>query len=100
MTYRLYVVLGFFLFFTGFWGVFFNRRHIFIMLMSIELMLLAINFLFIVNAYILDDAFGSVARICVLSVAACESALGFGLIVLYARTYPAFGVDALRNLRS
>ena len=68
-----YLTVASILFILGIWGIFLNRKNIVIMLMSIELMLLAVNLNFIIFSVYLDDILGQVFSIFILTVAAAES---------------------------
>ena len=74
-----------FLFFIGLFGVFITKKNILIILMSIELLLLGINLNFILFAEILDDIFGFVFGLFVLTVAAAEAAIGLAILINYYR---------------
>jgi NADH-quinone oxidoreductase subunit K len=80
-----YTVFSFLLFLVGMLGIFVTRKNLIIILMSIELMLLAINVNFIVYSVYLDDLAGQVFALFVLTVAAAESAIGLALLVAYYR---------------
>lgn len=69
-----YLTVPIIMFIIGLSGIFLNRKNILIMLMSIELMLLAINFNFVVFSVYLDDLIGQMFALLVLTVAAAESA--------------------------
>ena len=69
------------LFLLGILGIFFNRRSIILMLLSIELILLAVNFNFLVFASFLDDLLGQLFALFVLTVAAAESSIGLAILV-------------------
>ena len=71
-----YLMVAMILFLIGLSGIFLNRKNILLLLMSIELMLLAINFNFIVFSVFLDDVLGQLFALLVLTVAAAESAIG------------------------
>ncbi len=71
------------LFLVGLCGILLHRRNILILLMSIELMLLAVNLSFILNSVQLDDLRGQVMALYVLTVAAAESAIGLALLVAF-----------------
>ena len=71
------------LFFLGLAGIMLNRHNIIIVLMSIELMLLAVNLNFIVFSVYLDDLMGQVFALFILTVAAAESAIGLAILVIY-----------------
>lgn len=80
-----YTLFSFVLFLVGMLGIFITRKNIIIILMSIELMLLAINVNFICYSVYLDDLVGQVFALFVLTVAAAESAVGLALLVAYYR---------------
>ena len=67
--------------------------------MSIELMLLAISFLFIVNSVIIDDLIGQIFAIMIITVAAAESAIGLAVLVAYYRVRGTIVVRSLNLLR-
>ena len=73
------------LFFLGVFGIIFQRRNILIILMCIELILLSVNFNFIVFSVYLDDFFGQLFSLFILTVAASESAIGLAILILYFR---------------
>ena len=80
-----YLILSTILFFIGLFGIVLNRRNILIVLMSIELMLLAINLNFAIFSNSIDDIIGQVFALLVLTVAAAESAIGLAILVIYYR---------------
>lgn len=80
-----YLTIAMILFLLGVCGIFLNRKNIIIMLMSIELMLLAVNFNFIIFSVYLDDLIGQMFALFVLTVAAAESAIGLAILVVYYR---------------
>ena len=75
------------LFFIALHGIFVGRKNIIIVLMSIELMLISIMLTFIFFSLYLDDLFGQVTALFVLTIGASESAIGLSLIVAYYRSY-------------
>nr|YP_009370833.1 NADH dehydrogenase subunit 4L [Pharyngomonas kirbyi]ARO47999.1 NADH dehydrogenase subunit 4L [Pharyngomonas kirbyi] len=78
------------LFFIAIHGVFLSRKNIIIVLMSIELMLISIMLIFIFFSLYLDDFFGQVSTLFILSIGASESAVGLSLIVSYYKSYNYF----------
>nr|QGX43503.1 NADH dehydrogenase subunit 4L [Thoosa mismalolli] len=94
-----YVAIGVVLFVIGGLGVVFNRSNIIIMLMSIELMLLAISFLFLINSVVADDLIGQIFAIMIVTVAAAESAIGLAVLVAYYRARGTIIVRSLNLLR-
>jgi len=100
MPISLFKILGvsFTLFFVGIWGLFLNRKNIIIMLMSLELMLLAVNVNFILCSVYLDDFIGQIFALLVLTVAAAESAIGLAILVVYSRVRGTIAVESIRML--
>ena len=95
-----HVVIGAAIFILGSLGVVFNRSNIIIMLMSsLELMLLAISFLFLIDSVVSDDLAGQVFAIMVITVAAAESAIGLAVLVAYYRVRGTVAVRSLNLLR-
>ena len=75
----------FYLFLVGLFGIFFVRRNMLIVLMSIELLLLSVNLNFIFFACLNDDMVGLLFSFFILTVAAAESAIGLSLLVVFFR---------------
>jgi NADH:ubiquinone oxidoreductase subunit K len=93
--------LGFsyYLFLIGVWGIFLNRKNILLLLMAIELMLLAINYNFVVTSILIDDLTGQIFALFVLTVAAAESAIGLALLMIYYRVRGSISIDFIRLLK-
>lgn len=94
-----YLTVFLFLFLFGVWGIFLNRKNILIMLMSIELMLLAINLSFLLFSVSLDDLIPQIFALWVLTVAAAESAIGLALLVVYYRVRGTISVEFIQLLK-
>ena len=87
------------LFLVGVWGIFLNRKNIIVMLMSIELMLLAVNFNFLIFSVYVDDLLGQVFSLFILTVAAAESAIGLALLVIYYRARGTVAVEFINLMK-
>jgi NADH-quinone oxidoreductase subunit K len=87
------------LFLLGIWGIVLNRKNIIIMLMSIELMLLSINFALIAYGAQMDDLTGQILALFVITVAAAESAIGLAILVAYYRVRGTIGVEFVRLMK-
>ena len=83
------------LFFLGLLGIMLNKRNIIIILMSIELMLLAVNINFIIYSVYLDDLMGQVFALFILTVAAAESAIGLAILVVYYRVRGTIAIESI-----
>lgn len=94
-----YLTFSMILFLVGIWGIFLNRKNILIMLMSIELMLLAVNLNFLVFSVQLDDMMGQIFALFVLTVAAAESAIGLAILVITFRVRGTISVEFLHSLK-
>lgn len=89
--------LTIFLFFTGMIGVALNRKNIIITMMSIELMLLAVNLNFLIFSQQFDDVVGQIFVLFILTIAASESAIGLAILSLYNSTKNTITFDVLKN---
>jgi NADH-quinone oxidoreductase subunit K len=94
-----YITLPLLIFFSGLAGIFLNRRNIIIMIMSVELMLLAVNFDFILFSIYLGDRLGQVFSLFILTVAAAESAIGLAILVAFYRSRGTLSVESLSLLK-
>ena len=99
ITLSHYLVLGAILFSISIAGIFLNRKNIIIILMSIELMLLAVNINFVAFSYYLGDLSGQIFVFFILTVAAAESAIGLAILVVLFRNLKTINVDDLGGLR-
>ena len=88
-----YLTVGAILFTLGVFGIFLNRKNIIIILMSIELMLLAVNINFVAFSAHLNDLVGQVFAMFVLTVAAAEIAIGLAILVVYYRNRGSIEVE-------
>lgn len=87
------------LFLIGVLGLVLNRKNILITLISIELMLLAINLNFVIFSIYLDDITGYVFVLFVLTIAATESAIGLALLTVYYRVKNTIKMDTIKNIK-
>ena len=94
-----YLAVSMILFLLGIWGIFLNRKNIIIMLMSIELMLLAVNLNFLFFSIYLDDLLGQLFALLILTVAAAESAIGLALLVVYYRIRGTIAVEFINLMK-
>ena len=86
-----------FIFSVGTFGLVLNRKNILLAIMSIELLLLAVNFNFMVFSVYLDDLYGSVFIILALTIAASESALGLAILSLYFKEKHSIELKAIKT---
>jgi NADH-quinone oxidoreductase subunit K len=94
-----YLVLAAILFSIGIAGIVINRKNVIILLMSIELMLLAVNLNFIAFSHYLDDLAGQVFVFFILTVAAAEAAIGLAILVVLFRNRGSINVADISELK-
>lgn len=94
-----YLVLAAILFSLGVAGIFLNRKNAITLLMSIELILLAVNFNFIAFSHYLSDIQGQVFVFFILTVAAAESAIGLAIVVVLFRNTNTINVGDLDSMK-
>jgi NADH-quinone oxidoreductase subunit K len=88
------------LFFIGVLGLVLNRKNILITIMSLELMLLAVNLNFIVFSIYLDDVIGQIFVLFILTIAATESAIGLALLTVYYKLKNTIQLDQIKTFKS
>ena len=94
-----YLVVAAILFTLGIFGIFLNRKNVIIILMSIELILLAVNINFVAFSVFLGDLVGQVFAMLVLTVAAAEAAIGLAIIVVYFRNRGSIEVEDINLMK-
>jgi NADH-quinone oxidoreductase subunit K len=87
------------LFTLGTLGIFLNRKNVIIILMSIELMLLAVNINLVAFSIYLNDIVGQVFALLVLTVAAAEAAIGLAVLVVYFRNRGSIAVEDINLMK-
>lgn len=94
-----YLTLAAILFTLGVFGIFLNRKNIIIILMSIELMLLAVNINLVAFSAYLGDIVGQIFALLVLTVAAGEAAIGLAILVVYFRNRGSIEVENVSQMK-
>ena len=94
-----YLTLGAIIFTIGLVGIFLSRKNIIIILMSIELMLLAININFVIFSVYLDDMTGQIFALFILTIAAAESAIGLAILVVYYRIKGIISINFINSIK-
>ncbi len=94
-----YLVVAAILFTLGVLGIIINRRNIIVILMSVELILLAVNINFVAFSVHLGDMVGQIFAMFVLTVAAAEAAIGLAILVIYFRNRGTISVDDAAVMR-
>ena len=94
-----YLTVAAILFTIGVFGIFLNRKNIIIMLMSVELILLAVNINLVSFSVFLHDLVGQVFALFVLTVAAAEAAIGLAILVVYFRNRGSIAVEDVNLMK-
>jgi NADH-quinone oxidoreductase subunit K len=94
-----FLILGAILFSLAVAGIFLNRKSAILLLMSIELMLLAVNINFVAFSYFLGDLVGQVFALFNLTVAAAEAAIGLAIVVVYFRNRGSIAVEDINMMK-
>jgi NADH-quinone oxidoreductase subunit K len=94
-----YLTVAAILFTIGVLGIFLNRKNIIIILMSVELILLAVNINFVAFSSYLGDLVGQVFALFVLTVAAAEAAIGLAILVAYFRNRGTIAVEDVNLMK-
>ena len=94
-----YLAVAAILFTIGVFGIFVNRKNIIVILMSVELILLAVNLNFVAFSAFLGDLVGQVFALFVLTVAAAEAAIGLAILVVYFRNRGTIAVEDVNMMK-
>jgi NADH-quinone oxidoreductase subunit K len=94
-----YLTVAAILFTIGVLGIFLNRKNIIVILMSVELILLAVNLNFVAFSAFLGDLVGQVFALFVLTVAAAEAAIGLAILVVYFRNRGTIAVENVNVMK-
>lgn len=94
-----YLAIAALLFTIGVFGIFLNRKNLIVILMSIELMLLAVNINFVAFSSFMGDLTGQVFSMFILTVAAAEASIGLAILVVFFRNRGTIAVKDLSNLK-
>ena len=98
-TIEHYLILSALLFTIGVCGIFLNRKNIIIILMSVELMLLAVNINFVSFSTFLQDITGQIFALFILTVAAAEAAIGLAILIVFFRNNGDIEIDNVNRMK-
>ena len=99
IDYYKFLILSSIIFTIGVLGIFLNRKSVIIILMSIELLLLAVNINLVTFSSFYNDITGQVFTMFVLTVAAAEAAIGLAILVVYFRNRGSIKVDSVDQMK-
>ena len=94
-----FLFLGAILFTIGILGIFLNKKNVIIILMSIELILLAVNINFIAFSSYSGDLSGQIFAMLTLTVAAAEASIGLAILVVFFRNLGSISVEKINSLK-
>ncbi len=94
-----YLTVGAILFTIGIFGIFLNRKNLIVIMMSIELMLLAVNVNMVAFSAFLNDLVGQIFTMLVLTVAAAEAAIGLAIVVVFYRNRRSIEVEDINTMK-
>ena len=94
-----YLFLGAILFTIGVLGIFLNKKNVIVILMSIELVLLAVNINFVAFSSFSNDIAGQIFAMLILTVAAAEAAIGLAILVVFFRNLGSISVENINKLK-
>lgn len=94
-----YLTVAAILFTLGVFGIFLNRKNVIIILMSIEMMLLAVNLNLVAFSTFLHDLVGQIFAMIILTVAAAEAAIGLAILVVYFRNRGSIRVEDINMMK-
>jgi len=99
ITLEHYLMVASVLFVVGIFGIFLNRKNVIVILMSIELMLLAVNINFVAFSSFFGDLVGQVFSLFILTVAAAEAAIGLAILVCFFRVRGTIAVEEINSMK-
>ena len=94
-----YLTVAAILFTIGIFGIFINRKNVIVILMSVELILLAVNLNLVAFSSFLGDLVGQIFALLVLTVAAAEAAIGRAILVVYYRNRGSIAVEDINLMK-
>ena len=94
-----YLTLGAIIFLIGIVGIFLNRKNVIVILMSIELILLAVNINLVSFSIFMNDISGQIFTLFILTVAAAEAAIGLAILVIYNRNAGNIEIEKISALK-
>jgi len=100
MSFIIALSLPIIVFIIGIFGIYLNRKNILLTIICIELVLLSLNFSFLLGSYYLDDIFGQIFCIMIVTVASAETSIGLAILISYYRLRGSITVDALNYLKN
>jgi NADH-quinone oxidoreductase subunit K len=99
MNFIVLILIPVLLFLIGIIGIVLNRKNVLLIIICVELILLSLNFTFLVSSFYLDDLFGQIFSIFVLVVAAAESSIGLAILITFYRVKGTITTNSINMLK-
>ena len=99
MNFLTVIFVPFLIFIIGVLGICINRKNILLVIVCVELVLLSLNFSFLLASYYLDDILGQIFAIFILTVAAAESSIGLAILISFYRIRGSVAINFLNVLK-
>jgi NADH-quinone oxidoreductase subunit K len=99
VTLSHYLTVAAIIFTIGIFGIFINRKNVIVILMSIELILLAVNINLVAFSAFLNDLVGQIFALLVLTVAAAEASIGLAILVVFYRNRGSIAVEDVNMMK-
>ena len=99
MNFIAFYFISFALFFIGLFGIIINRKNVLTVIICLELILLSINLNLLMSSYYLDDIFGQIFVIMILTVASAETSIGLAILIIYYRLRGTIAIEFINKLK-
>jgi len=99
MNFVILILIPLTIFLIGIFGIVLNRKNVLLVIICVELILLAVNFTFLISSFYLDDVLGQIFAIFILVVAAAESSIGLAILITFYRLKGTISVNSINKLK-
>jgi NADH:ubiquinone oxidoreductase subunit K len=99
MNFVMLLLIPITIFLIGIFGIVLNRKNVLLVIICVELILLAINFTFLIGSFYLDDVLGQIFAIFILVVAAAESSIGLAILITFYRLKGTISINSINKLK-
>jgi len=99
MNFVVLILIPLTIFLIGIFGIVLNRKNVLLVIICVELILLAVNFTFLISSFYLDDVLGQIFAIFILVVAAAESSIGLAILITFYRLKGTISVNSINKLK-
>jgi|TARA_B110000046_G_scaffold140434_1_gene146995 NADH:ubiquinone oxidoreductase subunit K len=99
MNFVILILIPLTIFLIGIFGIVLNRKNVLLVIICVELILLAVNFTFLISSFYLDDVLGQIFAIFILVVAAAESSIGLAILITFYRLKGTISINSINKLK-